>query len=541
MTKRCLLHSTMFFPKTIPFTLLLLTGTTLSQSPNTISNQGTHIVVKSELVVLDTVVTDRKGNVITNLKRDDFRVYEDGVLQNIRNFDSPADRPPIPDSPVKDRNGNDDWGNSPLTMIVVDEMNTPFTEIAYAKQCVEHYLKEEPARLPQPTILLWLNDTGIHAVTSFTRNRDTILQALLKHPPNSASKLARGAAVEQIASSFSALQQAALFSRGQPGKKDILWVGESFPSLNSLNMDYSDKELLSKALHSTIDLLLASRVSLYVIDPTLETSVALDDFGVPQSISTIEPLAAPKITDPFSNSFNINLFVQQTSGKYYRGMSDLEREISDSVQRGVSFYTLTYVPAPRESASDYHSITVRLSDPNLIAQTKEGYYANEIPEPTSTKQSAMQEDNDLRFDLYEATTTGMQYTGLGLHVQQCQRDKDNIHATCNISIDSGTLTFTSTNTGAEQTVILTVVSSLDAKGKILNHTSQQLTLGVPESETSLIHTGNIPLTLRTVVPPGSKRVRIVLRDLSGRIGTAEVNPTEVPEIISSSAFKKGAR
>jgi len=523
-----------------PVLAIVLAAPCVAQDPSP-ANDDSHITVKSQLVVLDTVVTDRKGNIVTNLKREDFQVYEDGVLQTVRDFDAPANRPAIPDKPVKDRNGNDDWGQSPLTMIVVDEMDTPFTEISYAKQCVETYLKGQPAQLTEPTILLWLNDNGMRPVTTFTRDKDTILQAILKHPPSAASKLARGAAVEQIAASFSALQQAALFSRGQPGKKEILWVGRSFPGINGRNMDYPDKELMAKALHSTIDLLLESRVSLYVIDPTLGTSV---DFNNPVAINdtaTIEPMAAPKPTDPFANGFNINLFVDQTGGKYYRGMNDLDREISDSVQRGAGFYTLTYTPGLRDSASEYHSITVRMSDPNLIAQTKEGYYSTEPADLEKPKQAAKEAGNDLRFDLYEATITAIPYTGIGLHVQQCQRPNDNEQATCNISIDSGTLTFNANNKGEEQTVILAVVSSLDAKGQILSHTSRQLTLGVPESQASLIRTGNMPLALRTVVPVGTKRIRVVLRDISGRIGTTEVDPAAVPALVSTVVMKKGLK
>ncbi len=521
--------------------VLLLSAVALGQVPASPDDPASHITVKSQLVVLDTVVTDRKGNIVTNLKRDDFKVYEDGVLQKVRNFDAPADRPRIPAAPTKDRNGNDDWGDSPLTMIVIDEMDTPFTEISYAKQCVEAYLKAQPAQLAEPTILLWLNDHGLRPVTSFTRNRDEILQAILKHPPSAASKLARGASVELIAASFSALQQAALFSRGQPGKKEILWVGRSFPGMNGQAMDYTDKELLAKAIHSTIDLLLESRVSLYVIDPTMGTSA---DFNNPQSITdtaAIEPIANPKPDDPFAIGFNMNLFVDQTGGKYYRGMNDLDREISDSVQRGTGFYTLTYTPALRGSASEYHSITVRLSDPNLTAQTKEGYYSTEPANLEPQKQAAKEADNDLRFDLYEATIDGMPYTGIGLHVQQCQRDKDDPQATCNLSIDSGTLTFTPNDKSEEQTTLLAVISSLDAKGQILNHTSRQLTLGVPESQANLIHNGNMPLVLHTLVPAGTKRIRVVLRDVSGRIGTAEVDPAAVPALASSVVMKKGLK
>ena len=37
--------------------------------------------VQSQLVVLDVVVTDKAGNLVSNLNRDDFEVLENGVLR----------------------------------------------------------------------------------------------------------------------------------------------------------------------------------------------------------------------------------------------------------------------------------------------------------------------------------------------------------------------------------------------------------------------------------------------------------------------------
>lgn len=46
------------------------------------------ISVTSELVLLDVSVTDAAGNRVTNLKRENFRVYENGRLQGITQFSS---------------------------------------------------------------------------------------------------------------------------------------------------------------------------------------------------------------------------------------------------------------------------------------------------------------------------------------------------------------------------------------------------------------------------------------------------------------------
>ena len=47
----------------------------------------TPIQVSTELVLVNVVARDRKGNPVRDLKREDFTVYEDGKKQQISAFD----------------------------------------------------------------------------------------------------------------------------------------------------------------------------------------------------------------------------------------------------------------------------------------------------------------------------------------------------------------------------------------------------------------------------------------------------------------------
>jgi VWFA-related protein len=53
---------------------------------------GYSISVESNLVNVDAVVTDNDGNILTGLKRDNFRIVDDGQAQQITNF-TPTDAP----------------------------------------------------------------------------------------------------------------------------------------------------------------------------------------------------------------------------------------------------------------------------------------------------------------------------------------------------------------------------------------------------------------------------------------------------------------
>src|ERR1700680_4300245 len=47
--------------------------------------------VETNVVLVDAVVTDKKGNYVRDLKQKDFKVYEDGKEQTIKSFSFEAD------------------------------------------------------------------------------------------------------------------------------------------------------------------------------------------------------------------------------------------------------------------------------------------------------------------------------------------------------------------------------------------------------------------------------------------------------------------
>jgi VWFA-related protein len=67
--------------------VLALVGALYSQ------NRGTQIDVNVVSVPLSVSVADNKGKTITNLKKEDFKVYEDDQLQSIRTFSRETDLP----------------------------------------------------------------------------------------------------------------------------------------------------------------------------------------------------------------------------------------------------------------------------------------------------------------------------------------------------------------------------------------------------------------------------------------------------------------
>jgi VWFA-related protein len=506
----------------------------IAQEPQ--PSSGADFRVESQLVVLDLVVTDDKGNVVTNLGREDFSVYENGVPQDIRNFDLPAKEKEkltsLPEIAPKDKNGNDNWGDAPLTILVVDALNTPFEETAYTRQQVDRFLKAQPALLKQPTIALWLNDSGFHPVVQgFTRDRNALMSAIDAHKASLPDKMNRGAVVEQLSASLSALQQMAVFSRGNKGSKQIIWVGRSFPGVNNELLDKAQTDLLNKAVSSTLNLLMESRAVVYVIDPTVtapEQTVAISDIAGPNAIT---PFVAD---DPFAHSFSFMGFAKQTGGDYFFGRNDLNNEIASSIDRGTNFYSLSYVPNEPIRDGKYRKIDIHLSNPKLHIQAKQGYY------PAHPADEVAPNDKDLKFDLHEALVTGMTYTGVGLHIESCRLDGNHITSTCVVSVDNNSLSFASApDDSFERTNLVAAIAALDAKSLLLSNKVMKFQLGIPSNLANQKELGSTKLHLQIVVPPAAKAVRIAVRDTSGRIGVASVDPLVVRKLFPAAVVHPG--
>src|ERR1700684_2912744 len=110
------------------------------------NNSDVKSTARTQLVLIPTLVTDKSGNHITGLKKEDFTVLENGGEQKIATFEeitSDAHRWIRPKNP--NEFGNTLTGGQSarrITLIVLDFINTPFAAQAYARIDLLKYLTE---------------------------------------------------------------------------------------------------------------------------------------------------------------------------------------------------------------------------------------------------------------------------------------------------------------------------------------------------------------------------------------------------------------
>jgi len=144
-----------------------------AQAPATGQAPAT-IQVQSQIVLLDVTVTDAQGKPVTDLRQDEFRITESKVPQTVVSFEPPsAHRMPATaeaGNPIVNSTADlAKIGEAPVTLLVLDELNTGFFDRDFARTRTIAWLKRQPAVLPQPTALLAINDRNLHLLRDYTR------------------------------------------------------------------------------------------------------------------------------------------------------------------------------------------------------------------------------------------------------------------------------------------------------------------------------------------------------------------------------------
>ncbi|HUM06247.1 MAG TPA: VWA domain-containing protein [Terriglobales bacterium] len=259
------------------------------------------IRANTRLVLVDVVVTDKSGKPVGNLKADDFTVQEKGKNQKVAFFTSAQEKqqqgPPT-------ALGNGIYSNKPeyrspggpIVIILLDAVNTPFKDQAYARRQMLQFIREQYKPGQRTAVLTLTNSLGI--LQDFTEDPDVLLLALQRfqpkeqegtstivpRPPSTASGIGSGnaeraaAAMAQRIQSFQDIQVAfveerrvqvtlegmrslARFLGGIPGRKSVVWVTASFPfSLIPENRAVTDAEM-AESLPTISQLSLGTRSS----------------------------------------------------------------------------------------------------------------------------------------------------------------------------------------------------------------------------------------------------------------------------------------
>ena len=479
------------------------------------------LTVNARIVVLDVVITDKHGNKVrrADLKRDDFTIFEDGKPQTMRSFETPsAHEMPAKDKPVV--NSAEDLkkiGDAPVTILVLDELNSRFEDMSYSRNAMVKYLESQPPVLHDPTLLLIASNTTFQQMHDYTQDRDALIDVVHKHMPEypwhmmNSGKGGPGAA-ERMVQVMSALLQIAQSSTGTPGRKNLIWVGNGFPTSDLTGLDDKTAATIEAAIKRVTNRLLAARVTMYSINPAPGTTTTID-------VESPDDLALSQDEnggDPFGQgAASFEALTTSTGGKAFRGRNDINNEIGEGIAAGDFYYTMSYTPSNASvDSAKFRNIRIVMKDPNLRATTRNGYYQETAAEanPVLDKEAkAKQQKANLEMEISSALTTTISYNGLGVKAVKAG------DGTYKITVDDAGLTWAPDAAGVESAEATLVAGWYDAKNKLIGHVARE-----EVSPRGDAHAGGV-FSLPIVIPAGTVRLRILARDaVSGRLGTVDI-------------------
>lgn len=174
------------------------------QAPPPSSPQAV-ITVNSNLVDVDATVTDHDGNLVTGLKKENFRILDDGQPQQITNF-GPSD--------------------APITTVIVLEYSSTFWNYFAARGAywAEGFLTHLK---PQDWVALKTFDLNTHLVQDFTQDKRQVDQDIQE----------LGFPTFHEAVLFDAIYQTVDQLRDVKGKKSIVVIASGYDTFSKHNLD----------------------------------------------------------------------------------------------------------------------------------------------------------------------------------------------------------------------------------------------------------------------------------------------------------------
>jgi VWFA-related protein len=472
----------------------------------------------TRLVVVDIVATDKDGNPVKDLKAEDFKVTENNDEQTISDFsfhqpgDVAATGQQLPANIFS--NAPRYSGNSALNIILLDAINTDFSNHAYAQDMLIKYLASNPKL--QPTAVYAL-ETNLRLLHDFTTDPQALRDAITHYKGIGVSHLPT---VEAAASPFSqrgtfrnvpqgrgaafrGMTFLAQTLAGYPGRKNLIWISDGFPISLYPDTTMSDEILLtedfSPFVEKIADDLMASQVALY---PISAAGVSKDDH--------------------FSAQSAMAGMAQRTGGKTFFNRNDIDTGVRTSLDDGATYYTLEYYPANRKWDNKFRHIRVKALRSGVKLQYRDGYYANNPGVVLSA--STMSEEFSQALDINAPALTAISFQAAVLPASQQTQNK----TTVVFHIDPHTLAFQRGNDGLEHAELNCVVWAYPKKGDPVRSEGGTINAALPPDQFDRMMKSFFPCQRALELKPGQYVLRLGVLDRTvNLIGTVST-PLNVP-------------
>jgi VWFA-related protein len=318
-------------------------------------------------ITLDVVVTPKGGAPVPNLQRQDFTLLDNKTARSITSFRALAQS----QEPAE-------------VVLVIDDVNTEYQTIAYARPQIEKFLRANDGHLPYPTTLAVVTDTGTKIQQNATTDGNALSAAFDQYEVGLKS-LRRDTGIygaeDRSDLGLRALSSLMTSESTRPGRKIILWVSPGWPLLSGPRLDlgakqeqqiFSDIVALSTQLRNT-------RTTLYNINPLGASEGVMRNNYYEAFVKGVQKPSQVDIGD-----LSLQVLATQSGGQVLNADNDITSLLQKAMADTSAYYQLSFDAPPAEHPDEYHHLQVQLNNSNLVGRTLQGYYA----QPYSTRAAA---------------------------------------------------------------------------------------------------------------------------------------------------------
>ena len=320
---------------------------------------------ESDVVLVDVIVTDRKGKFIADLTPEEIQVFEDGKPQDIRYF-----RISRRGSAGKESCVELPASTGAYYAFLVDLQTLTLDTVERTKESIREFLRSEIN--PRDRFMLAAVGPTFRVVQPFTRDRNKLEEALDEIsfypwlPPALTPLQVLHLVTGQAKLSCQTLSSLSRHLGLLPNRKHILYFSRGYKLRMSALASVSRRApkvtvSLTKDLLSVVDQANRNQVTVHSIDPR-------GLMAVPSGF-----IASAGIVDPESTHEFLAILSKDTGGLLATRENDLLVPIREAYQDGREFYLLGYVPNTKKKVGEFHEITVRVKREGLRLRHRKGY------------------------------------------------------------------------------------------------------------------------------------------------------------------------
>jgi VWFA-related protein len=262
-------------------------------------------------------------------------------------------------------------GEPTEVMILIDTVNSSLVDVAYAREQLATFLRQDGGLLAQPTSLLYFNGNCAQRIGPVSGDSNLLAEALDKAASN-LHPIQRSEAfhgdLERLQVSLETLGRLAVDNVNKPGRKLLLWISPGWPLLPHTDV-LNDRRQVQAYFGEIITVLAAlrqARITLDNIDPASNTgadSTRWDYYKIYlKGVSGVNKAAAGNLA--------LQVLAEQSGGRIMTFINEyLSGEVANCVAGAGTYYFLSFEALPAKRVDEYHSLKITVDKPGLTVHT----------------------------------------------------------------------------------------------------------------------------------------------------------------------------